>query len=336
MNRTRNNAGSRNLQQKTVVITGASSGVGFATALAFAEQGATLILAARRMDALEEVVTACKALGAAAMAVRTDVTNAADMHRLAIAAIDYSGRIDVWINNAGVLAAGEFTATPVEVHEQVVNTNLMGYMHGAHAVLPYFKQQKSGILINNISVGGWMPVPYGAAYSASKFGVRGFSEALRGELTKWPDIYVCEVYPAFLDTPGIQHAGNYTGAVLKPAPPVYDPKRVAKAMVSLAQRPRSSTTVGSIATLLRLSHFFTPALTVAITAKVMETYFKNADPISSTSGNLFGWNNQSTDIHGGWDSKVNPSKKSLTAALVVGGLATGWLIWKQRSKRSGK
>lgn len=329
MNRTNYKAGTKSLQQKTVVITGASSGVGLAAALAFARQGATLILAARRTEALDRVVTACKELGASALSVKTDVTNSADMHRLVTAAIDYSGRIDVWINNAGVLAAGEFTATPMEIHDQVIRTNLMGYLHGAHAVLPYFKQQQYGVLINNISVGGWMPVPYGAAYSASKFGLRGFSEALRGELTRWPGIHVCELYPAFLDTPGIQHAGNYTGTVLKPAPPVYDPLLVARAMVSLALRPRRSTTVGSVATLLRLSHFFTPSLTVAITAKVMETYFRNADPLSATSGNLFGWNDESTDIHGGWNKRVNPSKKSLTAALLIGGLATGLLLWKK-------
>ena len=330
MSRTSN---TRSLDQKTVVITGASSGVGLATAFAFAEQGAILILAARRMEALEEVVTRCKELGASAIAVKTDVTNAAEVYRLATAAMDYSGRIDVWINNAGVLAAGDYTATPIEVHEQIIRTNLLGYLYGAHAVLPYFKQQQSGILINNISVGGWMPVPYGSAYSASKFGVRGFSEALRGELGKWPDIHVCEVYPAFLDTPGIQHAGNYTGSVLKPAPPVYDPQRVAAAMVSLAVRPRQSTTVGAVATALRISHFLMPALTVAITARVMETYLKQADPASSSTGNLFGWNDASTDMHGGWSKKLMPAKTGLTVGLLAGGLAAGLLIWRQVAKK---
>lgn len=326
--------GVKYLHQKTIVITGASSGVGMAAALAFAKYRCTLVLAARRMEALEKVVTQCKEMGASAIAVKTDVTNAGEVHRLAAAAIDYSGNIDVWINNAGVLAAGDFDSTPLEVHDQVIRTNLMGYVHGAYAALPYFKQQGYGVLINNISVGGWMPVPYGAAYSASKFGLRGFSEALRGELGKWPHIYVCELYPAFLDTPGIQHAGNYTGSVLKPAPPVYDPRRVARAMVRLAQRPRRSTTVGGVATLLRLSHFITPTLTVAVTAKVMETYFKQAEPASYGTGNLFYSGDPHTEVHGGWKEEFKPTKRKLAATLLISALATGLLIWKQHSRGS--
>ena len=84
----------------------------------------------------------------------------------------------------------------------------MGYMHGAHAVLPYFKDQGYGVLINNISVGGYTPAPYAAGYTASKFGLRGFSQSLKGELYNWPHIHVCDLFPAFLDTPGIQHAGK--------------------------------------------------------------------------------------------------------------------------------
>ena len=333
MNKTNRQPGIKYLHQKTIVITGASSGVGMAAALEFAKYRCTLVLAARRTEALDKVVAQCKDMGSSAIAVRTDVTNAADVHRLAAAAIDFSGNIDVWVNNAGVLAAGDFDSTPLEVHDQVIRTNLMGYLHGAHAVLPYFKQQRYGIIINNISVGGWMPVPYGAAYSASKFGLRGFSEALRGELSKWPDIHICELYPAFLDTPGIQHAGNFTGTVLKPAPTVYDPQKVAKVMVSLAQRPRRSTTIGSVATLLRLAHFITPTLTVAITAKVMETYFKQAEPISSGTGNLFYSNDPHTLVHGGWSEKLKPSKKTMAVALLAGAFATSLLIWRQTAKK---
>lgn len=125
------------------------------------------------------------------------------MIALANAANDWQGSIDVWINNAGVLAAGDFDSTPMAVHEQVIKTNLLGYMNGAHAVLPFFKAQGCGIIINNISIGGFLPVPYGAGYTASKFGLRGWSEALKGELAQWPEIYVCDLFPAFLDTPGI-------------------------------------------------------------------------------------------------------------------------------------
>src|ERR1700754_1622201 len=213
------------LKGKTIVITGASSGAGRAAALGFAPYGVSLVLAARNEVALDELAAECGVLGSDALVVVTDVTDPKAMINLVNAANDWQGKIDVWINNAGVLAAGDFDKTPMEVHAQVVETNLLGYMNGAHAILPIFKKQKKGILINNISIGGYFPVPYSAGYTASKFGLRGFSKALKSELSNWPNIYVCDLFPAFLDTPGIIHAANYTGKVLKPAPPVYDPQR---------------------------------------------------------------------------------------------------------------
>lgn len=319
-----------NLPKKTVVITGASSGVGRAAALAFARSGANVVLAARRLDALNEVVEECRQLGSAAIAVQTDTTDANAVQQLAKAAVDFKGRIDVWVNNAGVLAAGPFDETPVEVHDQVIRTNLMGYIHGAYAAVPYFKKQESGILINNISVGGWFPTPYAVGYAASKFGLRGFSEALRGELSKWPNIYVCNLFPAFLDTPGIQHAGNHTGRVIKPAPPVYDPQRVAYAMVSLAHSPKNSVTVGSVATLLRVMHFLMPALSASVTARIIDTYLKIADPTPATSGNLFEVVGYGTSIHGGWSTPAVKRKQKITAALLLGGLATGLILLSKR------
>lgn len=148
-----------NLKGKTIVITGASSGVGRAAALAFAAYETRLVLAARRTEALEELAAECRELGATAQVVATDVSDIKAVQALATAAQQFGGRMDVWVNNAGVLAAGAFDEMPMEVSEQVIRTNLMGYMHGAYAVLPYFKQQKAGVLINNISVGAWVPVP---------------------------------------------------------------------------------------------------------------------------------------------------------------------------------
>lgn len=319
-----------NLPKKTVVITGASSGVGRAAALAFAHSGTNIVVAARRLDALNEVAEECRQSGSAVIAVQTDTTDAKAVQDLAKAAVDFKGRIDVWVNNAGVLAAGPFDETPIEVHDQVIRTNLMGYIHGAYAVVPYFKKQQSGILINNISVGGWFPTPYAVGYAASKFGLRGFSEALRGELSKWPHIHVCNLFPAFLDTPGIQHAGNHTGHVVRPAPPIYDPQRVAQAMVSLAYSPKNSVTVGSVATLLRVMHFLMPALSASMTARMIETYLKIADPTPATSGNLFETVGYGTSIHGGWNKPAVKGKQTFTAALLLGGLATGLILLSKR------
>jgi short-subunit dehydrogenase len=311
----------RPLNQKVVVITGASSGVGLAAALEFAAKGATLVLAARREQALADVVQECETLGGKAIAVPTDITDADAVKSLAAAAIDFGGRIDVWINNAGVLAAGEFSKTPVEIHDRVIEINLKGYVHGAYAVMPYFMRQKYGVLINNISVGGWIPTPYAVGYTASKYGLRGYSEALKGELINWPDIHVCDLYPAFLDTPGIQHAANYTDVELKPAPPVFDPQRVAKAMVKLSQYPRSVSCPDLFAPFLKLSYSLFPRLFRTIESTIIGKYIRNAEPIASTSGNVLDPVNYGSSVHGGWRSVNQKPKTALKSALVLAGVA---------------
>lgn len=319
----------RPIQDKTVVITGASSGVGRATAIEFARRGAKIVLAARNMEALDEVEAICRELGALALAVKTDVTDAKAMEQLAATAAEFGGSIDVWINNAGVLAAGEFIETPIEIHQQVIKTNLIGYIHGAYAVMPYFKKQQYGVLMNNISIGGWFPVPYSVAYSSSKYALRGYSEALRGELSQYRNIHVCDLFPAFLDTPGIQHAANYLGKILRPAPPVYDPQDVARAIVNAAQKPRKSVTIGSVANLAKFANFVAPALTRRVTTKVISTYLEKADPAPETSGNLFSPAHYGTSIHGGWNLSVDEQarKRSFITSMSVAGAATGLLVF---------
>ncbi|WP_423148442.1 SDR family oxidoreductase [Rubrolithibacter danxiaensis] len=320
----------RPLNKKTVVITGASSGVGRAAALEFARKGSNLVLAARRMDALNELVEECISLNSNAIAVETDVTEAAALKELARAAVNFGGSIDVWINNAGVLATGGFEDTPVEVHEQVLKTNLLGYLYGAHAVVPYFKKQGYGILINNISVGGWIPTPYAAAYTASKFGLRGFSEVLRSELAKSPFIYVCDLFPAFLDTPGIQHAANYTGKVIQPMPPVFDPERVAKAMVRLAEHPKNYTTTDLAASFFKLAYSLFPGLTRKIASGLMDGYFNNADRIASTTGNLFSPVKYGSSIYGGWKLNLkSKSKPAVSMAAAFAGIAAALFLYSR-------
>jgi len=321
------------LKNKAIVITGASSGVGRSAALEFARYQPALILAARNEESLNEVAHECERFGATVLVVATDVTDPGSVINLANTASDWAGRIDIWINNAGVLAAGEFSHTPVEVHEQVIRTNLLGYIYGAHAVMPIFKSQQRGILINNISIGGFLPVPYGAGYTASKFGLRGFSEALKAELAVWPHIHVCDLFPAFLDTPGIHHAGNYTNKVLKPAAPVYDPKLVAEAMVRVAASPRSNKYIGGASLALKLSHALFPELTTKLTGFVMRRYFKGAASLPPTNGNIFNTVEFGMSTNGGFDipSEPKPYRKYIAGA-VVAGIATGFYLVSQRKK----
>ncbi|PZR28812.1 MAG: short chain dehydrogenase [Citrobacter freundii] len=309
---------------KTIVITGASSGVGKAMALALASTGAKLVLAARRKDALEELALECESLGSVALAVPTDTRKAQDVEYLAAQAAAFGGAIDVWINNAGVLAAGALEDIPSSVNEQVIQTNLIGYINGARTVIPYFKKQDHGILINNISVGGWFPTPYGAAYTASKFGLRGFSAAIKGELKGWSHIHVCDLYPAFLDTPGMQHSANYTGKALKPVPPVYAPQRVAQAVIDLIDRPRPSKTVGLTASLLRLSSLLFPRISRAATVGVIRRYLERADDIEHTSGNVLQPVAFGTSAEGGWQKNNHSRKKTGLLVAAAAGLLLGF------------
>ncbi|WP_200848344.1 SDR family NAD(P)-dependent oxidoreductase, partial [Raoultella sp. 18098] len=149
---------------------------------------------------------------------------------------------------------------PVEAHRRVLEANLMGHLHGAHAVLPHFRERGAGRLINLISFGGWVAAPYAAAYTASKFGLRGLSESLRAEVSDLPHVHVCDVAPTFVDSPGLSHGANYTGRRIRPPLPMVDPNRVANAVVGLSRalRPRTVTWLGLGALPGRVVHAVAP------------------------------------------------------------------------------
>lgn len=288
------------INSSTVVITGASSGIGKAAALLFAREGANVVLAARSDTLLQEIASECENLGGNAIAVATDVTDKDYVQNLFDAAIASFGEIDVWINNAGVGAVGDFDYTPLEAHEQVIRTNLLGPLYGSYVVLPHFKKRGRGIIINTNSTGAYVGNPYTISYSASKFGLRGLSEALRYELNPYPEIFVCDIYAGFVDSPAMSHAGNFIGKEIRPAKPLVDPETVALAMLKLARRPKSSIHLGSQDRLGRLGHLISPELTGRIMEKVMSTYFKKAKPVEQSSGNLFAPDYDRTFIHGGF------------------------------------
>jgi len=289
----------KDFRDTTIVITGASSGIGRATAECFARAGARLVLASRRAEALETVADVCRQLGGQALAVPTDVTDAAGVAALARRAAEFGGGVDVWINNAGVSAVGPFEDTPVDVHERVIRVNLIGSLYGAHAVLPYFKQQRRGVLVNLI--GAWGPTPYAASYTASKHGLRAYSDALRAELHGWPDIRVCDIFPSVVDTPGFAHGANYTGKALLPPQPMYDARGVAQAILRIVAHPRrTNVSVGMVANVARLANVMVPKLVRRATARLFEAYFRRAQPAPHTGGALFQPNDGASQIDGGW------------------------------------
>jgi short-subunit dehydrogenase len=319
-----------------VVLTGASSGIGRATALAFAARGASLVLAARHREHLEEVAQACEAAGGTAAVVPTDVTDASAVRSLADAALARLGHVDLWINNVGVGAVGAFDETPMEAHRRVIEANLLGHMHGAYAILPHFRSRGRGTLVNMISLGGWVPAPYATAYTASKFGLRGFSESLRAELSGEPRIHVCEVYPTFVDSPGMSHGANYSGAQVRPPPPLVDPRTVADALVALATRPRASTYIGAPARPGILAHALAPDLVGRAMKRLTDRSLQRARPAVRTDGNLFE-PSRGTAVDGGFRSaqaQVSPMAVALGAAAA--GLGALALIgaWAGRQRRA--
>ncbi|RZJ00711.1 MAG: SDR family oxidoreductase [Brevundimonas sp.] len=171
-----------NIGGKTVVITGASSGMGAAAARHLAAKGATVVLAARRVDRIESLVAEITQAGGKAIAVATDVTKREDLVRLVDAAIESYGRIDVLINNAGVMPLSPLERVKVDEWDQMIDVNLKGVLYGVAAALPYMIAQKSGHIINVSSVAGHKLFGGSAVYSATKFAVRALSEGLRQEM----------------------------------------------------------------------------------------------------------------------------------------------------------
>lgn len=315
-----------------VVITGASSGIGAATAVAFARKGARLVLAARGEAGLDDVAARCRDAGGTADVHVVDTTDAPAVARLAAAAQEKLGGIDLWFSCVGAGVVGRYEDVPIADHLRVIDINLNSHLNDAHAVLPIFLAQDRGTWVNMISVGGFVATPYAAAYSASKFGLRGFSEALRGELSKHPRIHICDVYPTFVDTPGVDHAGNYTGARLSLPPGSLAPETVAKAVVRLAKRPRNTTAVGAPAILLKLSQFATPNLGAAVMNGFMDVWAERADPGEDTTGALYEAPAMPSGADGGRRRPDQRRKAGAAAgvAAVAGAAGLAAYLWHRR------
>jgi NADP-dependent 3-hydroxy acid dehydrogenase YdfG len=173
---------SKNIEGKVVVITGASSGLGEATARLLAKEGASVVLGARRADRLQSLADELTAGGAKALALTTDVTSCDQVKRLADAAVQTFGRLDVMINNAGLMALAPLERLKIDEWDRMIDINLKGVLYGIAAALPHMKQQQAGHIINVSSVAGHKVGPGFAVYAATKHAVRALSEGLRQEI----------------------------------------------------------------------------------------------------------------------------------------------------------
>ena len=322
------------VKKAVVVITGASSGIGRATALEFAGKGARLVLAARSAAALESLAREVRKRGGKAIAVPTDVTDAASVEALAARAVKQFGRLDVWVNNAAVGVFGRLTDIPLADIRRVLDVNIGGYIHGARAALPRFRSQGAGVLINVASIVGEVSQPYTAAYSMSKAAVRALSVSIRSELKLdgVRKVKVCTVLPAAIDTPFFQHAANYTGRKVVAMPPVYTPERVAGTIVSLAAKPRREAVVGPAGRLMVLQHKLTPArVEAAMAVQVDKTHLSRRKTAAASTGTLYepSGHSRRASVSGGWQGRRRTARRRMLAAGTTAGAAV--VLWNSRA-----
>lgn len=301
--------------QRVVVVTGASSGLGRATAKQFAATGAKVILAARDSQSLREAVIECEGQGGEAMAVVCDVAEPEQVERLAQQAEATHGRIDVWVNNAGVSLVAKFGQAPMAMYERVIAVNLLGTVYGSEAAMRRFRRQGYGTLINVASI----QKPAGNADAAAAHAVRALSANLRTELAAegYTAVRICTVLLGNINTPLFAHSANYTGTPVRPSSPPIAPGVVAQRIATLPDRPIAELRIKAGGLLNRWRQ---------------TNENDTGMPFPNTSGNLLDPIGPHS-VHGGWPEHTDRPevRPYLIAALALAGAVLGaWLLRPRR------
>jgi short-subunit dehydrogenase len=284
------------VDRQVMVITGASSGMGLATARLAAERGAAVVLSARNGEALEQVAEEIRAAGGVATAVVADVANMEQVQAIADHALREFGRVDTWFNNAGASIYGTIEDTPLAEARRLFDTNYWGVVHGSLVAVELLRRH-GGALINMGSMTSDLAMPLLGHYSASKQAVKGFTDSLRLEVEKAElPIAVTLIKPAGIDTPFPDHALNLMEREPKLPPPVYDPDVAARAVLRAAEKPTREVIVGGGARVFTAMNKFAPRLTDKVLEATMFEQQKRDEParpgrgdsLHSPSGPMYG------------------------------------------------
>lgn len=311
------------LKEQVIVITGASSGIGLATAQAAAKAGAKVVLAARNQEALSKIEQEIKNEGGQAIFVVADVGREADVKKIADAAISNFGGFDTWVNDAGVSIYGRLDEVTDEDNRRLFDTNFWGVVYGSLVAAKHLKN-KGGAIINVGSELSDISIPLQGMYSASKHAVKGFTDSLRIELMedKAP-VSVTLIKPAGIDTPYPQHAKNYTDRELTLPPPVYMPEEVAMAILEAAVNPHRDIMVGGGAKLMSSLNKRIPGVMDWVNSKIISKQQLRDEPAKHREGALHrpGEGGQVRGNHDGYVMKTSLYTRAVTHPVVAGTLA---------------
>jgi NAD(P)-dependent dehydrogenase (short-subunit alcohol dehydrogenase family) len=271
-----------------VLVTGASSGIGRATAIQFAGQGASLVLVARSEQTLTDAAADCRAAGAAAVEVApADVLDRDALRKAVDRATGTFGRLDVVVHAATVMAYGRLEDLDPDVFERVVDTALHGTNNVVLVVVPVFRRQQRGSLIVVSSLLASITAPTMGAYVAAKWGQLGLIRTLQQELRELPDVHVSAVAPGGVTTPIYDQAATVLGNTGHPPPPVYTPERVARAVVDRVQDPRRLKQSGFANPLVIAGFRLFPPVFDALVGPLLKVFGMSRDSVPPTTGNVF-------------------------------------------------
>lgn len=271
-----------------VLVTGASSGIGRATAVLFAQRGASLVLVARSEQTLTAAAAECRAAGAAAVEIApVDVLDRAGLQAAVDTATGTFGRLDVVVHAAAVMAYGRLEDLDPDVFERVVDTSLHGTNNLVTSVVPVFRRQQRGSLIVVSSLLASVTAPTMGAYVAAKWGQLGMVRTLQQELRELPDVHVSAVAPGGTTTPIYDQAATVLGNTGHPPPPVYTPERVARAIVDRVTDPRRLKQSGFLNPLVIAGFRLLPPVYDALVGPLLRAFGMARDDVPPTTGNVF-------------------------------------------------